>query len=147
MVVNFNDLLDMIRTFTKFSRSTPSYGSFNKRIGKSWSRQGWRDGRLGKLHLGLVSFILGSTWGQVRQAICLNHIYSTRQYWQGSISKKACIRISILRASSWGFLLGFWQSVWCLIGEKWCISWWISWRCCLTSARGHSRFFSWVTCL
>lgn len=122
-------------------RRTHSCGSFSKRIGRSWWKQGLRDGRLGILHQGLGSYTLDSIWGRVIVVICRSPICSTKRFWQGNILGMDILRIWILRSNNWGSLLGFWQCVWWWAEEKWFSSWLISWKCCLMSAKGPFRLF------
>lgn len=135
------DVLGMIHTFVRYSRCIHNCGSFNKKIGRSWWKQGLRDGRLGILHHELGSYTSGSIWGRVTVVICRSHIYSMKRCWLGSISRTDFLRISILQSSNWDFLLDFWRCVWCWADEKWSFSWLINSKCCLMSAKGLFRSF------
>lgn len=124
---------------TRFSRCTPSYGSFSRRIGRNWWKRGWSDGRLARSRRESDNCISGSTWGPVTPITYWSRMCSMRRYWLESISRRVCFRMWILLTSNCGSSRGFSWCVWFWTGGRWCTSWLISLKYWLMNARGLSR--------
>lgn len=84
---------------------------------------------------------MGSIWGRVIPAICLNPMFFMKQFWVGSISKMDCFRILIWPINNSGFLLVFWWFLWFGTAAKWFTSWLIYSKSWLMNVGRHSRSF------